>query len=401
MERAAAMTQRLRYRAARADGSIKVGYLAVEGVHQAYQRLRAQGLVPVDLKLSNDPVRRPEPARSELAVLFRAIASLTAAGLPLEKALAAARRTCGPKLTALVDEALQGLREGRGLGEALGSSGLIPRSVVAVLRAGEHGGHLVQTLATVSDQLEQEVELRAQLRHALVYPAFIATAGLASVLVIGLVVLPRFATLLKDWDQEPPRLTGILLSVSDAVSRSLPWSAVLLLALLIGLAFALRVHAARALLFQFIAKLPLVGDIGDSIIAAAFCRALGGMLSSGMPVLRSLEEAGEVILDPTHRARITRSRDRIAQGESLACALEAEHALPARYLPLIVIGEDSGRLPDLLIRTGDLAAEDARRRLRTAVAVIEPIMIVVFGGIVALTATSLLQAVYALRPGGA
>jgi general secretion pathway protein F len=127
-------------------------------------------------------------------------------------------------------------------------------------------------------------------------------------------------------------------------------------------------------------------------------RALGGMLRAGMPLLPALDAAREAAGDLAIAERLTRSRERVVRGAALAVALEREGALSAGALQLVVVGESSGRVADMALSAGNLAAQEAERGLHALVTALEPALIVAFGGLVAFTAAALLQAVYSLRP---
>ena len=228
----------------------------------------------------------------------------------------------------------------------------------------------------------------------------LAVAGTASVVVIGTVVVPRFAELLGELGQELPLATRMLLTASELLSRF--WLAVLLGA--VGAAWCAAVAVRRAdvrrRLEDAVLALPLVGPLRLALATARTARALGGMLAAGMPLLPALDAAREAAGDFGVAGRLARARERVAQGAPLAASLERESALAPSALQLVAVGESSGRLAEMSRRAGDLAAQEAERGLKTLVTLLEPAMIVGFGGLVAFVAVALLQAVYSLRPGG-
>jgi general secretion pathway protein F len=162
----------------------------------------------------------------------------------------------------------------------------------------------------------------------------------------------------------------------------------------------LRRPAARSRLHEVLLATPALGAVRQALATARVARALGGMLRAGMPLLAALDAAREAAGDLAIAERLERARERVAQGAPLTAALERERALASIAVQLIAVGESSGRLGEMALRAGDLAAQEAERGLKTLVTVLEPAMIVAFGGLVAFTAAALLQAVYSLRPGG-
>jgi type II secretory pathway component PulF len=144
--------------------------------------------------------------------------------------------------------------------------------------------------------------------------------------------------------------------------------------------------------------MPVVGPVRHALATTRVARALGGMLGAGMPLLPALDAAREAAGDEAVAARLRSARERVAGGMPLTTALERERALTPAALQLVGVGESSARLGEMSRRAGDLAAQEAERGLKTLVTLIEPVLIVGFGAVVAFVAVALLQAVYAVRP---
>lgn len=391
-----------RYRAARADGAVVNGMLDAPSVVGASALLAEWGLYPLTLRdLPPGRTTRTVAPRRDLAVVFRSIAALVNAGVPLERALAASAGVARGPVRETLEIARAGLREGRGLSAAFAASpGVVPGVVLGMLRAGERGSQLARALTHVADHLEQEAELVARLRQALAYPIVLAVAGTLSVLVIGTVVIPRFAALLNDFGQQLPLATRVLLTVSGGLAHDWPLLLVPAAGAVGAAVAAMRHPPTRARLDAGLLDLPLIGSLRLALGTARMTRALGGMLQAGMPLPPALEAAREAVGDSALAARLTRVRERVLQGEALTAALESERAVAPSALQLLAVGETSGRLADMATRAGDLAAQEAERALKTALTLLEPALIVAFGALVAFVAAALLQAVYSLRPGG-
>ena len=391
-----------RYRAARADGGIVSGVIEAPSAGQATAVLTERGLYAVALDVASDTAGRRRPAsRRDLAIAFQSLASLVSAGVPLERAVAATDQVTRGALKEALAAARIGLREGRSLAQALAASrGIFPAVVVGMIRAGESGSQLGAALEQVARHLEQEAELVARVRQALAYPLLLAVAGTASVLVIGTVIVPRFAELLGDFGQALPVATRLLLATSALLARFWPAAVALAAALIWAVHEWLSRPTGRRTLDETLLGLPLLGRLRQALATARVARALGGMLRAGMPLLPALDAAREAAGDYAVAARLQRARERVAAGAALTAALEREGALLPAALQLVAVGEASGRLGDMALRAGDLAAQDAERGLKTLVTLVEPALIVLFGGLVAFVAAALLQAVYSLRPVG-
>jgi len=388
-----------RYRAAGPDGGSVEGVIAAADTAAVTAALRTQGL----FALAIDPVSlsaevRPAPRR-ELAIVFRSLASLTAAGVPLEKAIAATAPLASARLAPELERWRASLYEGNSFSAALARPiGLIPPVVVGVLRAGERGSQLDLALEQTALQLELEAELRSRISQALAYPMLVASAGVISVLVITTLVLPKFAGLLSDLGQQLPPATRLLIGISHFVQADGVAGLIVLTALMVAFVAWVRTPTGAEWWSARLIELPLIGPLRLTLASARFNRALGAMLRTGLPMLPTLDAAGSAIGDPAVALRVSKARERVAGGESLCSALQREHACAASVLPVLAVGESSGQLALMATRAGNLAAQDAERRLSTLVSLLEPALIVVFGGMVAFVAAALLQAVYALRP---
>lgn len=386
------------YRAARQDGAIITGAVEAEGHLQATATLANRGLFAIVVAPGAEE-RRPTASRRDLAIVFRGISALVASGVPLERAIAASEPLTAGSLRETLASARERLRAGASFASALATGrGVVPPLVVGMIRAGERGSQLGASLEQIAAHLEQEADLVGRVRQALTYPLLLAFVGVASILVITTVVVPRFAVVLGDLGQQLPPATRLLLAVSRFLADF--WVLLLLTAAAgtWGVVERIRHPAGRKQVEEVMLRLPLVGHVRRSLATARVMRALGGMLRSGMPLPGALDAAREAAGDLAIAERLGRSRERVLQGASLGPALEREGALTPSALQLVMVGESSGRVAEMALGAGNLAAQEAERGLRTLVTALEPALIITFGALVAFTAAALLQAVYSLRP---
>ena len=388
------------YRAARADGGIVEGIVDVASAAQASATVSERGLFPLAVAPAPAMEGAHRPAsRRDLAVVFQSIAALVTAGVPLERAVGSSQALARGPLRDTLAGARTRLREGDSFAQALGAArGVVPGVVLGMLRAGERGSQLPLALEQVATHLEQEAELLEQMRQALAYPLLLAAVGLVSVLVIGTVIVPRFAELLSDVGQDLPLATRLLLVGSSLLSHY--WF-LLIPALAASVALTMEIArqpTSRRRVEEFLLTTPVIGPLRLAVATSRVARGLGGMLAAGMPLLPALDAAREAAGDLAVAARLSRARERVAQGAPLSASLEREGALAPGALQLVQVGESSGRLAEMALRAGDLAAREAERGLMALVRLVEPALIVGFGGLVAFVAAALLQAVYSMRP---
>ena len=320
--------------------------------------------------------------------------------MPLAAALSATRALeLAPSLKEALSSASRLIDEGESLSDALDRTGILPTAAVGMLRAGERAGQLQVALARTALHLEHEAAAVARLRRALTYPSFLLVAGFISVAVIVFMVVPRFVALLEDAGQSIPPVTRAVVLGSKAL-RSYGIPCLMGAALMV---FALRrwTMSARnlAILEEALLRLPMIGRARHAWLTARMARSLGAMLQSGLPLLRALSVTSESVSDHCIRQRLDRATFRVANGEGLSTSLSGEAVVLPGVIVLISIGESTGRLGDMVLKAGDMAGAEADRLVDLAMTLTEPALILVFGGIVAVVAAAMFQAVYSLRPG--
>ena len=395
------MRARFRYQAATLDGH------TVEGVVQAASRqsvlaeLRRRQLYAVTVdEAAPDGVARAGRRlgrRAAVALWTRNVATLLGAGVPLDRALAfTAQHASHDGLAEAVRQVRRAVQEGASLADALARH---PRYFdplfVAMVSAGESSGALEIVFDRLSEHLEEGAELRSQVRTALLYPALMAVVGCIGLGVLLGFVIPRFAGILADVGGTLPVSTQLLLAASTVLTKG--WWAWLLLA--VAAAYALpqvlarpktrrRWHAARL-------AWPWLGDLELKYATAQFARTLGLLLKSGVPALPALRIARASVTNLIVQAGVDRAAGALAEGSALAPALAG--TLPPLALQMIAVGEESGRLEELCLRVADTYDREVRRALRTGVALLEPALILAFGGLVGFVALAMLQAIYGIN----
>lgn len=336
-----------------------------------------------------------DASRREMLEATRAVAALLASGVPLARALTIAGSMVPSRAASLLDAVRAQIAVGTSLAQALATH---PRSFSplyrGVVRAGERSGHLAGAFASLAKQLEADERLRARLFSASLYPALLAFAGTATIIVLVQFVLPRFAELLDGAHARLPATTAALLATSQWLHGSWQWLLVVLLGIIVlGVAGAHTESGQRAFA-SLLVRVPIVGSLRRNALASRFTRLLSVLLGGGAPLLTALDDTYESLADPLARDEVARVRARVREGRSLHDALSAGSLFPAVVPRLVAVGEESGNLRDFLARTADLCEERADRTLQRLVTLIEPAMILAFGVLIAFVALSLLQAIY-------
>lgn len=383
------------------DGKRHRGHAEAATPAALARTLESRGLLVVTVESREDGAgtRLLRPGRKrEVLEVTRAMAALLPAGMPLVPALNAACNVAGAELTEVLQSVRARVERGESLAVALSAHPALFSSLyVGLIRAGERSGRLDETFQRLSAQLERDDALRSKLLSAMIYPLLLAGVGSIAVTVLLLFVLPRFADLLQGSGATLPRSTAMLLAAAGAARHY--WYLLLLIPLgIAGLVYWMRTSddgqrtAARLWL-----AIPGVRTLRQYSIAARFARVVSVLLAGGAPLLTALDEATASITDPLAKEDSIRIRHRVREGSSLRHAVSDSPYLPTLLAQLVGVGEDAGRLQEFLSKAADIFEERTERAAQRLATLAEPVMIVVFGVIVAFVALSLLQAIYGIN----
>jgi general secretion pathway protein F len=388
------------YRAARADGAIELGVLDADSHAEAASALSARGLFPVEIRLESETTgsRKKLPVR-DLALGLRMLATLLDSGLSMTRALGALKELVPESWNDALPIISRNVREGRSLAAAFAAAPVeFPPVVLGIVMAGEGGSGVALAVRRAAELTEQVAATRAAVVAALAYPCILAAAGTASVALLVGVVLPRFGAILTDLGQPLPTTTRIVLGLATAVrSLAIPIIMLFVVALLAFRAWTRTPQGARRW-HELLLSTPILGTMRFSAATARASAALAALLESGVPVTSALVHGARASGDAEVGARILAARESVVVGQGIARALHATHAMTATAIRLVQAGEETGRLASMLEHASVLERDLADRKLHAAVRLLEPGLILVFGGMVALVAAALLQAIYSVRP---
>ena len=389
------------YRALRPEGGFEKGQLQAADQDAALATLAARGLFPVTVS-ARRPTRAvfaPRIGPADLAIGFRILATVLDSGLAVRRAAAVFAMLAPPTWKPVIAVLLPTLREGRGLSAALVESDVsIPPEIIGMLRAGEAGGTVPAALRAAADYSQTSAATRSAIRAALAYPALLGVAAAASIGVLVTVVLPRFATILSDLNQALPPTTRVVLNAASMVDRiAIP---TMMSAILAGILFRLWLTrpAARITFDGALLRLPVIGGLRHAACTGRACAALSALLEAGVSISPALKMTAAAAGDAAISDRIVRARDAVIRGQGLGLALAESAAFTAASLRLIRAGEETGQLAPMLAHAAQLERDRATEGVRRLVRLLEPTLILLFAGLVALVGAALMQAVYSVRP---
>jgi general secretion pathway protein F len=400
-----------KYNAVDASGKELSGLLEADSARAARQVLRGRNLTPLTVETVVGESQRSGFAlalgrrlsQTELAVITRQLASLLSAQLPVADALTVlVEQSDKQQVRELMAAIRTDVLSGNSLSRALERHPRqFPDIYRALIAAGEESGKLGSVLNSLADYVEERSKLQQKITLAFVYPAIVTLVALAVVIGLLTYVVPQIVGVFAQTKQALPLLTRVLIGVSSFV-RNWGWLVVLLLA---GIAFviyrALMVPALRLRWHERALTLPVVGVLSRTLNTARFASTLSILVGSGVPMLRSLQAAGETVTNLAMRERVADAATRVREGSSIARALrqdsdEEKKAGHVRLFPPVLIhmiasGEATGRLPEMLARAADLHSREAERRALFFTSLLEPALILTMGVVVMLIVLAVLM----------
>ncbi|MBT3379326.1 MAG: type II secretion system F family protein [Lentisphaerae bacterium] len=320
-----------------------------------------------------------------LSVFTRELAILTRAGMPILQGLQTiGSRTRNQKLRDVIYRIGVMIENGDALWSSLAA---FPRTFsplyVSTVRSGELSGHLDKMLFRLADHYERESLLRSKVIAAATYPVIVLVFALAICILLASMVVPVFADLLRDFESELPFLTQVVM----AFVRWLPgnWFMLILMPLaaflvyrLLGRMFPFRLVRDRAKL-----SLPIIGKLNQRILASRFARTFAILYESGVHIIDALTIAKEAVDNEVANVDISRMQEAVEDGQSLEDALQNTSVFPPLFVDMVVVGEQTGALPDVLPQVAALYEEEVNIAMDNLGAIIEPALILVTGGFVA------------------
>ena len=380
---------------------IELGVLDAESHEAAASALSARGLFPIEIRIETEVSggRKRLPAR-DLALGLRMLATLLESGLSMTRALGALEELVPESWNVALPIIARSVREGRSLAAAFAAAPVeFPPVVLGIVQAGEGGSGVALAVQRAAELTEQVAATRAAVIAALAYPCVLAAAGAASVALLVGVVLPRFGAILADLGQPLPATTRFVLGfATTARALAIPLLIVGIAATIVAFARGGRHPWALAAGTSCCSPCLSSAISADPAATARASAALAALLESGVPVSVALIHGARASGDAAIGARMLAAREAVVVGQGIARALAAAQAMTPTAIRLVQAGEETGRLAPMLAHAAKLERDLADRKLHASVRLLEPGLILVFGGIVAVVAAALLQAIYSVRP---
>ena len=359
--------------------------------------VKPKGLLSTDLQLP----RRRKVKQDQFVVFNQQFVTLIHAGLPIIQSIELLmKRQRNPFFRSILQDVRDRVRGGELLSEAFAAQNIFPKVYTTTLLAGEKSGNLEEVLGRYIAFQRLALSFRKKLVSSLVYPVLLVVMLVVMLIFLITFVVPQFANLYSQLGVELPPLTTVMLAIGTNAQHYTPYVALGLVIVGFLIWRWMKSDAGATQVDRIKLKTPLLGDIWLKYQVAIFSRMLSTLLSGGLPLVPALETAGESMQSRLIAHGVNGATVKVREGQPLARSLEASRVFPEMSVEMIEVGESTGSLPAMLNSVAEFYEEDVTNALATAMALIEPIILVVMGVVVAFVLISLYLPIFSLGAGG-
>jgi type IV pilus assembly protein PilC len=388
-----AATMTFQYSVRDRAGKLVTGKIDADSPAAVAQKLKSMGYAPVSIAktktggMSADislPKMGAAVKLKDLAVFSRQFATMINAGLSLLRALTILEeQTESKELAKVLTDVRQDVETGQSLSAALGKHPRIfPPLMVNMTRAGEIGGFLDSVMLQIAENYEAEVKLRGKVKSAMTYPVVVFCIAILAVTGMLLFIVPVFAGMFKTLGGELPAPTRILVLLSNLLKFGFPFIFGGLIAAIVVWQRIKHKEGVHRFIDPLKLKTPVFGQLFQKIALSRFARNLGTMLSSGVPILQSLDIVAETTGNTVVGDAVRDVQDSVRNGESLTGPLSQHPVFPPMVVQMLAVGEDTGALDAMLHKVSEFYDQEVEATTEALTALIEPLMIAVLGGII-------------------
>lgn len=334
----------------------------------------------------------------ELTVFCRQFSTMLVSGVGIIKSLDILHgQATNPKFKAIIKRVYESVQRGQSFSAALSAQeGAFPDLMVSMVEAGEASGSLDRVMERVADHFEKTMKTKNKVRNAMMYPIILGTLTVLVVLLLMVFVVPVFIDMFGTAGAELPLPTKILVAISNSLTGYWYVYAGLVILVMVLFMSYLRKPEGRYNWDKFKTTAPKVGKLNVIILSSRFARTLATMMHSGIPLIRSLEIASNVLGNTYFERHVNEMTDDIRKGISFSIAIKKAGLFPPMLVSMISIGEESGTLDDVLNKTANFYDEDADNAVTKLVGLLEPLMIIIMALIVGFIVVSIIMPMYGM-----
>lgn len=395
-------------RVADANGRVFSHIEAAGTLEEARQKLADRGLFVYSVKSRSNLVsgffgfrKERKIGGNDFLILNQQFNTLIKAGLPILRSLdLLATRATAPKLRPVLTQIRDRVREGKSLSEAVDEAGVFSKVYSTAILAGEKSGNLSGVLDYYIGYQRVSTGVKKKIVASLVYPTLLIFVAAVIVTYLVTAVVPKFALLYNDLGVELPGPTKLLINITVGYRYYILGGLLLFILAAIGVFFWSRSEQGGVAADKLLFKTPILGETLLKFQVAQFCRTLATLLTGGTPLVAALSTSSESITSRLLRGTVGQATQMVREGESLHNALSASRVMPDMALDMIEVGESSGALAPMLNSVAEFYEEEVSLRLGALVSLIEPLLLIVMGVLVAFILISLYLPIFSFSVSG-
>ncbi len=402
-------TQTWRYKGVSADGTqLQRGTIEATTEEQALARISKLNIIPMEVvnasagtglnKNIDFAFLQRYPKKKDFAVMARQLATMVGAGVALARAVdVISQQTENAKLRKALQSSLSLIESGHSFSDAMKeNSDVFPPIMIFMVQAGETGGFLDTALITIADSFEADVKLQSQIKSAMAYPVVVLCIAFILVGVMLLTIVPTFSSMYTSMGAKLPAVTEVLVVLGKGAPIVFP---LLIIGIIAFAVFWRKNHnkdQIRSWWDPFKLRAPVFGKLNTCVALARFCRNFSSMLSSGVPILQALDIVGSTSGNYVIETAAKRIGSGVEKGRRLSDSMAAEKVFPDMLKQMVAIGEDSGSIDHMLDSAGKAYDEEATTMAKQLTSLLEPLMILVLGGIVGFMVVALYMPMFSI-----
>ncbi len=383
-------------------GEVEVKDFEAENEAQVQAMIREIGATPINIaekveSVGNKPIGKngffaKKVKASDLSLFCRQQYTMLHAGMPLVKSLEVMEEQLEhPVLKEAAGDMMDAVRKGNMFSDAMKHHPKVfPDLLVSMVETGEMTGRQDDVLEKMSVHYNKEDKIEKKIKGAMIYPKFLSVLTLTVVVIMLTKILPQFVVMFEGSDVEMPWLTQAVMDLSDFIVANWFWIIIVAVALVFAWKAFYKSERGRHIYDAALFKIPLISGSMRKIVTSRFTRTLSTLLSSGLPLLQSLQMAGKVTNNVVVEEKISDLTDDIKKGSSLSQLISQIEVFPPMLVSMISIGEESGALEDMLEKTSDFYDDELEAAMDKLVRLLEPGMILVMGIIIGVIVIAML-----------
>lgn len=386
------------YEAIDTGGLKNSGTLNVASQSEALQRIREMGLYPTAVKPLTPAQSNPRPMAvrqksrrslnlsigrikpAALTVFTRQLATLVDVGMPLLRGLRLLHeQETNRAMKQVITDVAKSVETGGSMSEALATHPKVFNPLyISMVRAGEAGGMVEQVLKRQADFMEKAMRIKGKIKAAMFYPAAVMLVATGIMTLLLTFVIPRFKDVFSGLlnGRPLPAFTMAVFNISEIVKNHILLVAAVLALLIVGFQLFIRTATGRRWFDGFKLIVPVVGNVSRKISLGRFARTLGTLLSSGVPILQALNIVKETVGNVRVSEMVSKIHDNVKEGGTLAEPFRAAHLFPAMVGGMVDVGEQTGALPDMLMKIADTSDDEVDNAVTAMTSLLEPVMII-------------------------